>query len=141
MGPRLRAILCCLLALLPVIFRSVLATPPAHRSTRPGSHNKCKYLRSSSPLLTLPSTALPPPPPLIIAAPPSSIGSTFSRVSLYTDASRMSASSPGSTIYSPSELDRSISDDIVTSGLQQFIFKDRRYCETTAFTTIVEGVN
>lgn len=145
MGPRFRTILCCLLALLPVIFRSVLATPPAHKFARPGSHNKCRYFKSlSSPLLTPPRT-FPSTVPLIPnpteATSASSIALTLTRVSLYTDASRLLLSAPGSTMYSPSELDRSKSDDTVTSGLQQFILYYRYNCDTTACTTIAEGGN
>lgn len=134
MGPMFLTILCCLLALVSVIFRSVLDTPPAHSSARPGSHNKCKYLKSlSSPSLSRPSTTFPSTTPLISdpteVASLSSIASMLPLVSLYTDASRISPSAPGPTIHSPSEHDCSMSANIVTSGLQQFILYYRYYCD------------
>lgn len=119
-GPWFRAVLWCRLVLLPVTFPGVFATPPPP-SARPGSHNRCRYRSSfSSPCPSLPSTTLPSPVPLIpnptAALPASSLPSPQPRCARST-ASPVSSSGPGSSMYSPSELDLSLSEAVATIGL------------------------
>ncbi|TNN58576.1 hypothetical protein EYF80_031196 [Liparis tanakae] len=95
------------------------------RSARPGSHNKCKYRSSlSSRCPTRPNTTLPSPVPLIpnpTAAAEAPPGSALSGLTLPTSSSRVTSSGPGSTMYSPSELERSLSEAVATIGLHPSI--------------------